>query len=140
MTEPTTPPPHPPRPRTSPYLGPNREYWLHRLIRHAYERDWCTRPDCTTCGASKLRDALRSEAFRSANRVETDRHDRLSALHLAVALASLHPDPDEARTIEGAVDIAITELIASPLEPWVTEGILHGHWASTRLGSGGGLI
>lgn len=131
MTENPTPRARPERPRTShsPHLGPNREYWLHRLIRHSRERNWCTDPGCTTCGAHRFRDALRAEAFRTANRIEKKTYDRVTALHLSVALASLHPDREEATALEGPVRIALRELLAGPLDRRLIEDILEGHWA-----------
>lgn len=114
-------------------LGPNREYWLHRLMRLSRERKWCTDAGCTTCGSKKFRDALRAEAFRTATRIEKETYDRVTALHLAVALANLHPDPEEAQELEGPVVIAIHDLLAGPLDRTLLEGILAGHWAGTLL-------
>lgn len=141
MTQDTRPTPQHHRPASSPYLGPNREYWLHRILRYAAERSWCVNLGCTTCGASKFRDALRLEAFKSAGRVPGKAYDRLSALHLAMALASLNPDRDEAPAIEGAAIVAISELYSSPLAPDLIDGIFEGHWVAElhrtfRFGSG----
>lgn len=133
----TAPTSRPERPRSSPspILGPNREYWLHRLIRHSRERNWCTDLGCTTCGAHRFRDALRTESFRTANRIEKKAYDRVTALHLAAALTSLHPDPDEAAELEGPVRIALRELLAGPLNRFLIQGILRGHWAGDLLES-----
>ncbi len=142
MTSDTPPRPQRHRPASSPYLGPNREYWLHRLLRYAAERSWCVNLGCTTCGASKFREALRLEAFKSAGRVPGKTYDRLAALHLAVALASLNPDRDEAQAIEDTVILTIRELHQSPLAPELIDGILYGHWAAeflTVARFGGGL-
>ena len=133
MTPDNPPRPQRHRPAPSPYLGPNREYWLHRLIRHSVERSWCVDLGCTTCGAKKFRDALRTEAFRSAGRVPTDDYDRLAALHLIVALASLNPDLDEARALEASVILAISELHQSPIGPELIAAILEGHWAAELI-------
>lgn len=118
-------------------IAPGREYWLHRLLRHAGERKWCSDISCTTCGATPLRDAFRSEAFRAAARTERGRYDRVAALHLVSAIAGLNPDAEEAQAVAGPVTIALNELLRTPLESWLIEEILRGHWAHALLPAAG---
>jgi len=123
--------------RPSAILGPNREYWLHRVMRHACGRDWCSKIGCTTCGATPLRNALREEAFRAASRSVQRRYDRVTALHLAAAVAGLNPDREEAESLAGPTIIALNELLSSPLDPWLLDEILRGHWAHDLLPEAG---
>ena len=119
--------------RPSALLGPNREYWLHRVMRHAGERNWCSKIGCTTCGAAPLRNALREEAYRSASRGVQRHYDRVTALHLVAAVAGLNPDREESESLAGPTIIALNELLSSPLAPWLLEEILRGHWAHDLL-------
>jgi hypothetical protein len=108
-------------------------HWLHRLIRRGAEGPGCMSPGCTTCGATPFRKALRREAFRAAGRVMQRGLDSGAARHLAVALADLNPDDQEATAIENPARIASGELRSSPLRPQALEAILADTWAGALL-------
>jgi hypothetical protein len=102
--------------------------WLHRLIRQGAEARACMETGCTTCGATPFRDALRREAFHAAGRMLQPRLDRAAARHLAVALANLHPDADEALAMEDPARVILQELRASPLDQRAVSALLDGTW------------
>jgi hypothetical protein len=83
--------------------------WLERYIENAVRRDLCTKIGCTTCGASEFRKGITRRFATHAPGRDLLVLDEDSAMAVATALAGLHPNSEDERTIN-AVRMILDEV------------------------------
>ena len=91
---------------------------LHGIIRTAHEQNWCVTPDCTTCGSSEYRNALRELSSPLGGRLA----DALADIDLR-EISLLHNWQDA--LLVAIMDLPISQQVEGVLEAWLPK--ISGH-------------
>jgi len=87
--------------------------WLQPLLERAVSERWCTRINCTTCGAHQFRDAYILEARKRANPSALPPFDMAAARILTLSLRNCLPPNSGTHEFEESTRLVLYELWAT---------------------------